>query len=66
MGVFKIKKGSFFIMEMNVMGSIIYYISPEEQDTFCSEALDESASILNKVWVILFERTREKKSVHYE
>jgi hypothetical protein len=37
-----------------------------EQDAFCSEALDENASILRKVLNILFGRTKEKKSVHYK
>jgi hypothetical protein len=60
-----------FIIRKGIMGSFIIRkgngpeisISPE-QDAFCSEALDENASILRKVWNILFERTQEKKSVH--
>jgi hypothetical protein len=35
------------------------YIKPE-QDASCSEALDENASILRKVWKILFGRTKER------
>jgi hypothetical protein len=63
-----------FIMRKGIMGSFIirkaitpaiYSFSPE-QDAFCSEALDENASTLRKVWNILFGRTKENKSVHYK
>jgi hypothetical protein len=40
------------------------YSFPEE-NAFCSEALDENASVLRRVWNILFGRTEEKKSVYY-
>jgi hypothetical protein len=40
----------------------VYTLNPE-QDTLCSEALDESALVLKKSCGFLFERTRSEKSV---
>jgi hypothetical protein len=60
----------FFIIKNGIIGSFIMRkAGPEhrfpEEDTFCSEALHENASILRKVWNILFGRTKEKKSMHH-
>jgi hypothetical protein len=73
MGGFIMKKGVLgsFIMRKGIMGSfiirkvimrnftgvIVTKINTPEQDAFCSEALDENASVLRKVWNILFGRT---------